>query len=110
MNISIGKMLIFFSEQQKRGYHGINYILAMMDTDELPDAEKIKELNHVLEDFGLTDELEEHIDSSSNDLDPMSEIHFDELWDTPGYGLEYNTRLYSCGILNGVIWFDRCLN
>lgn len=108
--IPIERLIHFFMKQQKLGYQGINFIIAVMEDDFITTESKLRELENVLDEFGLMNPVIHHVDSSSNDLDRMSDIFRDGLWDSTLYELEYHTGLYCVKILNGEIWFDRCLN
>ena len=108
--IPIELLLNFFMKQQKIGYQGINFIIAVMEDDFVTQERKIIELENAFEVLGLLNPIKEHVDSSSNDLNEMSDIFTTGFWDSPLYDFTYHTGFYHANILNGVVWFDRCLN
>ena len=109
-NYSLSAWLVFLNTQQRKGYSAVNQLLDTMNDENLTEKERITETLRLLEEFGLYNSSNSHNDESSKGLDPMTEFVIDALWDTPGFGPEYVTRLFSVGIMNGVIWFERCLN
>lgn len=108
--IPIEQLLKFFMKEQKIGYQGINFIISVFEDDFFSHERKMSELENVLGEFGLTKRTKRHRDNSTKNLHEMSDIFKDGFWDSPIYEFEYNTGLYSVKILNGVIWFERCLN